>query len=228
MSSHGERMVNARRKTTQFYERRMLPRGDMTIGDDPDPNDNSSSDEDVKDETNVPSPRAHPHGKGLASASGSGATRDEEIEEEDDGDEGEEDEEIFDVEEINPPSYVDIGPLDFRAPMKPIWRVRVSYKGKTESVKENTMIFACTQPRDAYDYRFHSLFQQDFYELVIMTKSKPVANSQWIDWDYIKNKHDPIFDRVIAACKAKHLRDILAFKKVWNNEVISQFYVTML
>jgi hypothetical protein len=29
----------------------------------------------------------------------------------------------------------------------------------------------------------------------------------------MENKHDPIFDRVIATCQAKHLRDILAFKK---------------
>jgi hypothetical protein len=58
-----------------------------------------------------------------------------------------------------------------------------------------------------------------------MVKSKPVANSQWIDWGYMENKHDPIIDRVIAACKAKHLRDILTFKKDWNNEVIAQFYV---
>jgi hypothetical protein len=118
----------------------------MTIGDDPDPIDNNSSDEDVEDETYVPSPRARPHGKELASASGSGAMRDEEIEEEDDSDEGEEDEEIFDVEEINPPSYVDIGPLDFRAPTNPTWRVRVSYKGKTESVRENRRILTHTQP----------------------------------------------------------------------------------
>jgi hypothetical protein len=40
----------------------------------------------------------------------------------------------------------------------------------------------------------------------------------------MKNKHDPIFDGVIAACQAKHLRDILTFKKDWNNEVIAQFY----
>jgi hypothetical protein len=32
------------------------------------------------------------------------------------------------------------------------------------------------------------------------------------------------FDRVIAACKVKHLRDILAFKKDLNNKVIAQFY----
>jgi hypothetical protein len=42
----------------------------------------------------------------------------------------------------------------------------------------------------------------------------------------MENKHDPIFDEVITACQAKHLRDILAFKKDWNNEVIAQFYVT--
>jgi hypothetical protein len=46
-----------------------------------------------------------------------------------------------------------------------------------------------------------------------MNKSKSVANSQWIDWAYIENKHDLFFDGVIAACQAKHLRDILAFKK---------------
>jgi hypothetical protein len=94
-------------------------------------------------------------------------------------------------------------------------------------VRENRRILARTQHRDAYDYRFHSLFSQDFYEPVIMTKSKPVANSQWIDWAYLENKHDPIFDRVIAACQAKHLRDILAFKKDWNNKVIAQFYATV-
>jgi hypothetical protein len=38
----------------------------------------------------------------------------------------------------------------------------------------------------------------------------------------MENKHDPIFDRVIAACKAKHLRDVLSFNKDWNNEVIAQ------
>jgi hypothetical protein len=60
-----------------------------------------------------------------------------------------------------------------------------------------------------------------------MTKSKPVANSQWIDWAYMENKRDSIFDGVIATCQVKHLRDILTFKKDWNNEVIAQFYATV-
>jgi hypothetical protein len=159
MSGHGERRVKDRHEITQFYERRRLPRGDMMIDDDLDPNDNISLDEDVKDEIYVPSPRARHHGKGLASASGSGATRDEEIEEEDDGADGEEEEEIFNVEEIKPPNYIDMRPLMFRAPSNPTWRVRVSYKGKTKSVRENRRIHARTQPRDVYDYIFYTLFQ---------------------------------------------------------------------
>jgi hypothetical protein len=223
---------------TQFYQRkkdvsrREMPRGVMTISGDPNPdNSSSSSDDDIEDDTYVPSPRAQPHGKRLASASGSGAGRDDKIEEEAeegaDGDEGEEEEEVFDVEEINPPNYDNMGPLVLRAPTNPSWRVKVSYKCKTEYVRENRRILARTQPRDVYDYRFHSVFQQDFYESVIMTRSRPVENSQWIDWTYMENKHDPIFDRVIVACQAKHLRDILAFKKDWNNGVIAQFYATV-
>jgi hypothetical protein len=43
----------------------------------------------------------------------------------------------------------------------------------------------------------------------------------------MESKHDLIFDRVIAACTVKHLRDIMTFKKDWNNEVIAQFYATV-
>jgi hypothetical protein len=186
----------------------------MIISGDPNSdNSSSSSDDDIEDDTYVPSPRDRPHGKGLVSASGSRAGRDDEIEEEAEegahGDDGGEEEEVFDVDEINPPNYVDMGPLMLRTPTNPSWRVKVSYKGKTESVRENRRIIAHTQPRDAYDYRFHYLFQQDFYESVIMTKSKPEANSQWIDWTYMENKYDPIFNGVIAACQAKHLRERL-------------------
>jgi hypothetical protein len=238
MSANELRRVKARHNVTQFYQRkkdvsrRETPRGVMTIIGDPNPNNSSSSsDDDIEDDTYVPSPRARPHGKGLASASGGGAGRDDEIEEEvedgADGDDGEEEEEVFDVEEINLPNYIDMEPLVFRASANPIWRVQVSYKGKTKSMRKNRRILARTQPRDAYDYIFHSLFQQDFYESVIMTKSKSVTNSQWIDWAYMENKHDPIFDGVIAACQVKHLRDILAFKKDRNNEVIAQFYATV-
>jgi hypothetical protein len=46
------------------------------------------------------------------------------------------------------------------------------------------------------DYRFHTVFQQDFYESVIITKNKPVAISQWIDWSYMEGKGDRILMRL--------------------------------
>jgi hypothetical protein len=92
--------------------RRELPRADMTIEDNTCPvrEEESSEDDDVKDDTYVPSLRAPFRGRGkcLASASGSGAARDDEIEEEANEDDVEEEEEVFDVEEILPPSYVDM------------------------------------------------------------------------------------------------------------------------
>jgi hypothetical protein len=192
MSDNEERSIKARHDMTQFYQKRRdvsrkeMPRGVLIFSGDPNPdNSSSSSNDDIEDDTYVSSPRARPHGKGVASASGSRVGRNNEIEEEAeegaDDDDGEEEEEVFDVEEINPPSYIDTGPLVLRAPTNSSWRVKVSYKGKTELVRENRRILDRTHPQDAYDYRFHSLFQQDFFESVIMTKNKPVTNSQWID-----------------------------------------------
>jgi hypothetical protein len=109
-------------------------------------NSNSSSDDDVEDDTYMPSPWARPHGKGkrIVGASGSGAAGDE-IEEESEGaakNDGYEEKEVFDVEEIHPLSYVDIGPLIFRVPSNPTWRVKVSYKGEIESVRKKRKINA--------------------------------------------------------------------------------------
>jgi hypothetical protein len=222
-------LKKARHDGTQFYQkrkdmpRREMPRGVMTISGDPDSNNSSSSlDDDVEDDTYMPSPWAHPHGKGLASASGSGAARDEEeIEEEEDGgnendgaegDGDEEDKEVFNVEEINPTSYIHMGTPVFWLPLNPDWREKISYKGKTNLVrekrKENPRL---VEKEPSIDYRFHTTFQQDFYESVIITKTKPTVISQWIDWTYMEVKHDAIFDEVVAACRAKHLRDVMYF-----------------
>jgi hypothetical protein len=43
----------------------------------------------------------------------------------------------------------------------------------------------------------------------------------------MEGKNDETFDEVVATCKAKHLRDIMAFRKNWNNEIIAQFYATL-
>jgi hypothetical protein len=91
----------------------------------------------------------------LASASNSGAVRDE-IEEESkrDDNDGDEEEEVFDVEDILPPSYVDMGALVFRVPQNPRWREKICYKGRSEAMREKRKFDARTLPRDAYDYSF--------------------------------------------------------------------------
>jgi hypothetical protein len=195
------------------YKRTMskkkLPRAYLTIdGAQNSSRQEESSDEDVEDETYVPSPKA-PHrskGKGLASGSRSGAARNAE-------ESGDEEEELFDVEEIVPRAYVHMGTPSFRQPQNHSWREKVNYMGKTKTVRDERRVNPRLHTIDITDYRFHTFFQQDFYKSVILIKLKPVAISQWIDWNYMENKNATIFNEVVAASKVKHLRDVMAFQK---------------
>jgi hypothetical protein len=54
---------------------------------------------------------------------------------------------------------------------------KISYKGKTEVVREKMKENPKLHAREATDYIFHTFFQQDFYDSVIITKGKPVAIS---------------------------------------------------
>jgi hypothetical protein len=94
------------------------------------------------------------------------------------GDDDEEDEEVFDVEEVNPTSYIYMGTPIFWLPLNTDWREKISYKGKTDLVmdkrKENPRL---VDKEPDIDYIFHMTFQQDFYESVIITKNKIVAIS---------------------------------------------------
>jgi hypothetical protein len=114
------------------------------------------------------------------------AAREQEIEEEDEGNHGangdEEEEETFIVDEINPSSYVHMGTPTFRLPLNPNWREKISYKGMIDLVrkrrKENPKL---VEKEPGIDYIFHTVFQRDFYESVIIIKTKLMAISQWID-----------------------------------------------
>jgi hypothetical protein len=192
----------------------------MTFSDVPYPNSSSnSSDDDIEVDTCIPSPWTQPHGKGngLASASGSGAARDE-IER------GDEEEEIFEIEEINPSSYVHMVTPTLRQPQNLDWREKISYKDKTKLVrekrKENPRL---VEMEVGIDYQLHNAFQEDFYESVIIPKNKPVVISQWIGWNDMESKHDIIFDYVVAAYRAKHLRDVMTFRKTGTMRLLHIF-----
>ena len=74
--------------------------------------------------------------------------------------------------------------------------------------------------KNVADHRFWNDFQADFYETVILTK-KLITPMQWIVWDYMERKDDPIFNEVIAACEKKRIKDLMDLKCDWSEEVIA-------
>jgi hypothetical protein len=106
-------------------------------------------------------------------------------------------------------------------------REKISYKGKTNLVrKRGKKIQGLLKKNLELTIYFTQHFNRNS-ESVIITKTTSMAISQWIDWTYMEAKYDAIFDEVVAACRAKHLRDVMAFQKNWNNEIITQFYATL-
>jgi hypothetical protein len=133
----------------------------------------------------------------LTSASGSGPARDEEeIEEEEDGEnkndgaeaDDDEEDEIFDVEEINPISYIHMGTPVFWLPLNLDWREKISCKGKIYLVWEKRKENPRPIEKEAdIDYRFHTVFQWDFYESVIIeSASRPLVDFGVLNDNLIK------------------------------------------
>jgi hypothetical protein len=70
----------------------------------------------------------------------------------------------------------------FRLPHNLDWREKINYKVKTDLVREKRKENSRLVEKEAeINYRFHMAFQQDFYESVIIPKTKHVTISQWID-----------------------------------------------
>jgi hypothetical protein len=80
--------------------------------------------------------------------------------EEEQGEEEEGEEEVFDVEEITPSSYMHVGTPIFRQPQNLNWREKISYKGKTDLMREKRKENPRLVETDVViDYIFHTAFQ---------------------------------------------------------------------
>jgi hypothetical protein len=68
-------------------------------------------------------------------------------------------------------------------PHKSLRYVVANYKGKgaTKKVKKLRKVDPRSQQKDALEYRFHTHFQQDIYENVIMDRKKIRSKAQWVD-----------------------------------------------
>ncbi|TVU17709.1 hypothetical protein EJB05_33760, partial [Eragrostis curvula] len=145
-----------------------LPRGTMEIADVVEEEVEESSSDDMEEDEYIPSPQhqtsGHSKGKsaaGIGSGSGTAGEINSESSEEDEEDE---EGEIFDVDEPVPAGNADYGAAKFHTPANPHWRAKVSYKGKSEAVREMRAVDPRQLQKEASDYRFHTYFQQDFYD----------------------------------------------------------------
>ena len=82
-------------------------------------------------------------------------------------------------------------------------------------------------PKDTVDYWFHTRFQQDFYQTVILAKAGIASEAQWVDWTHMANLGHEICNEVAQMCEDRHIKDIMGFQHDWNKEVIAQFYATV-
>ena len=100
-------------------------------------------------------------------------------------------------------------------------------KGMIREVKRWRSIDTYPEPKNSADPRFHTMFQQDFYESVILRDRKIAIEAQCVDWRSMEKANDPLFQEIIDACESKHVKDLMGFQKDWNKEVIAQFYATV-
>jgi hypothetical protein len=77
------------------------------------------------------------------------------------------------------------------------------------------------------DERFWTFFHQDWYHYVLYRKTSPVVKHQWVHIDYMRNKKDMHFNRILEAYDFNGNADLLQFCYNWNQEVINEFYVTL-
>ena len=108
-------------------------------------------------------------------------------------------------------------PVDTRA--HPI----LNYEGKLKMVEEARENNPYEQPKDLeIDYRFWNEFHSNFYASVnFNSKKSKVVKMQYVDWEEMKGKNEPKFNKVIKACELFDLTDIMSFRYNWNEEVLA-------
>jgi hypothetical protein len=62
------------------------------------------------------------------------------------------------------------------------------------------------------DERFCTFFHQDWYQTVLYPKSFPVVKQQYVDIEYMRNKKDMHFNRILKACDLHDITNLLQFR----------------
>jgi hypothetical protein len=72
----------------------------------------------------------------------------------------------------------------------------------------NKLYYSSSKERGT-DERFWTFYHQDWYWIVLYPKSSPVVKQQYVDIEYMRNKKDMHFNRVLEACDLHGITDLL-------------------
>jgi hypothetical protein len=202
--------------TVNVSGKRLRRRSAQASAEDPDlgGDTTTSSDDNVKDET---FPGQYELRRHQEAGSDSDEAKDEDEEnEEEDVDAMDEDDDDQGRLKIMPPTYIYLD--------RP---VKYHGAGMTKALKKLRDRNPYDEARTASDPRFWAKFQQDYYATVIIKKPKIPHKAQYVDWEHMARKSDPIFDEVINNCERQRVKALMGFRQDWNKEIIAQFYATV-
>ena len=99
----------------------------------------------------------------------------------------------------------------------------INYAGKQKLVEEARENNPYEQPKDlGIDYKFWNAYYSNFYASVIFnSKKSKIIKMQYVDWEEMKEKNEPEFNKVIQACENFGLSDLMSFRYNWNEEVLA-------
>jgi hypothetical protein len=179
----------------------------------------TSSDDDVEDETFPGQFELRRHMRTCCDDIESDEAMDEDeedVEEEEDVDAMDEDDDDQGRLKIMPPTYI-----------YPDMPVKYHGDDMTKALKKLRDKNPYEEARTASDLRFWAKFQQDYYATVIIKKPKITHKAQYVDWEHMARKNDPIFNEVISNCERQRVEMLMGFRQDWNKEIIAQFYATV-
>jgi hypothetical protein len=136
---------------------------------------------------------------------------DDDIDEAEDEDEEDEEEDVDAMDEddddqgrlkIMPPTYI--------YPDRP---VKYHGAGMTKALKKLRDKNSYEEARTSSDPRFWDKFQQDYFATVIIKKPKITHKAQYVDWEHMARKSDPIFDEVISICERQRVKTLMGFRQ---------------
>jgi hypothetical protein len=111
--------------------------------------------------------------------------------------------------------------VDHRYPQRATYYTR----GENQSmINRNDDLYEWTT--ELHDHRFWSHFQADWYLSIIKDQKNPITTQLYVDWSYMQQKCDSVFNKVIAKAQTLGVFDMLGIYQDWKTELVAQFCST--